>query len=563
MVPAGGEYSLTGDVVLTGADQFVAGDDSGARCKIHGNGFEIHGDMMLDNWTGPMTILNCDIDGLGVAGGNGMEVYGKGPVTIRGNTFSKCSTLIFDLEEGMSLVIQNNTLQKDGVMNVVTAAADSQGAIEINGQSHSGTKLFQGNTILRSGVLFYQTSGWLVGGDTPAEGNVVVGLRAGIALQYADNMTVRGNYTHTESGGPIMGMLGWNQVKNFDMIGGQMGNLVEHNVFRGLNWLVEMNSQAEFRYNLLFDAAERGWILAYAKNDLKIHHNVLIQTKDTEYSPAGPFVFEDAGNVDTYSAQLYNNTVDAGGVCDPPVLQGALVLHDTSTVASFRSNAMTNVVFDTQDGTALIRAPTVMDPMPPLLYYTDYNLFYNPKSPVQVIYGVGVAGKTMRTDPGFGYNDVPAGGAPNMQVDPKFTGPIPLSFPFSDDDLIARATTVCQVLAYYRSVYTPAAGSPLTDAGDPQEGAGNDIGAIGSGVDNPLDMFGRLCDPADMGHPLTTANTFKCTPFVGITVPTAATGITCVCDVQGGSPGPAPLALAGVAILIALARRRARPRDLS
>jgi hypothetical protein len=39
-------------------------------------------------------------------------------------------------------------------------------------------------------------------------------------------------------------------------------------------------------------------------------------------------------------------------------------------------------------------------------------------------------------------------------------------------------------------MYAPAAGSPLTDKGDPADGAGTDIGAIGSGAGDPADQFG-------------------------------------------------------------------------
>jgi hypothetical protein len=46
------------------------------------------------------------------------------------------------------------------------------------------------------------------------------------------------------------------------------------------------------------------------------------------------------------------------------------------------------------------------------------------------------------------------------------------------------------VLGLYRTRYAPQAGSPLIDAGDPQGGAGNDIGAVGAGQANPADLFG-------------------------------------------------------------------------
>jgi hypothetical protein len=52
--------------------------------------------------------------------------------------------------------------------------------------------------------------------------------------------------------------------------------------------------------------------------------------------------------------------------------------------------------------------------------------------------------------------------------------------------------TTGQVLAHYRQTYRPAAGSPLVNAGDPADGAGTSIGAIGADDNNPADLFGRV-----------------------------------------------------------------------
>ena len=126
--------------------------------------------------------------------------------------------------------------------------------------------------------------------------------------------------------------------------------------------------------------------------------------------------------------------------------------------------------------------------------------------------------------------------AVNAQVPPKFADRVPRTFPFADEDLIAGTKTACQVLAFYRQIYTPAADSPLLDAGDPQEGAGNDIGAVGAGTANELDKFGRMCDPADTGNPVMPANAYDCPPVpLEVTVVDPNTpvnlprGWSCVC----------------------------------
>jgi hypothetical protein len=77
-------------------------------------------------------------------------------------------------------------------------------------------------------------------------------------------------------------------------------------------------------------------------------------------------------------------------------------------------------------------------------------------------------------------------------VDPKFKGPLPKAFPFSDDDIKSGKVAVSKILAFYRSAYTPAEGSPLNGAGDPADGKGTNIGAIGSETKTAADQFGRF-----------------------------------------------------------------------
>src|SRR5262249_32071371 len=131
------------------------------------------------------------------------------------------------------------------------------------------------------------------------------------------------------------------------------------------------------------------------------------------------------------------------------------------------------------------------DPAPARLGYADYNLFFNADANARRNYGLRVDGKTERTDAGFGKHDVPAGGAKDAQADPKFKGPIPKAFPFADADIRAGKETGARIPANYGDVYSPAEGSPLVGAGDPADGPGSFIGAVGPGKDAPNDHFGR------------------------------------------------------------------------
>jgi hypothetical protein len=84
----------------------------------------------------------------------------------------------------------------------------------------------------------------------------------------------------------------------------------------------------------------------------------------------------------------------------------------------------------------------------------------------------------------------------DVSADPKFAqGGI---IPYSVDQAAVwnRKVKVSQVLAYYRQRYAPAADSPLLGAGDPADGIGSYIGAIGPGGDAPNDLFGRFGETA-------------------------------------------------------------------
>ena len=145
-----------------------------------------------------------------------------------------------------------------------------------------------------------------------------------------------------------------------------------------------------------------------------------------------------------------------------------------------------------------------------------------------------------------------------------FAGPIPRTFPFEEADLASGKATPCQVLAFYRKVYAPGPGSPLIDHGDPADGAGTDIGAVGAGMPDAADLFGMLCDPTDIGSPSTAPDVTTCKPVplappggTGVTPVQTPHGITCVCDVGAGVPDARGAgALAALALAVTATRRR-------
>jgi fibronectin type III domain protein len=156
-----------------------------------------------------------------------------------------------------------------------------------------------------------------------------------------------------------------------------------------------------------------------------------------------------------------------------------------SFIGSFRNNVLYN--FATQTGPVL--AGSIGESTnPPLqrLRYADYNDFFNPDASDQTNYGLGVVGIAPGAS-GYGMHD--AGGF-NGHADPKFVQPTTIPFPFAPQDIWTRTKTVSDVLSAYRAMYTPAAGSPLTGTGDPQDGIGGNMGAVGNG--EAADQFGRF-----------------------------------------------------------------------
>jgi hypothetical protein len=266
--------------------------------------------------------------------------------------------------------------------------------------------------------------------------------------------------------------------------------IVEHNIIRHGQWVVR-GLTGEFRYNLVLDADAHNFIVGPAGR-CHIHHNVFARycTVDPNLNSSIAVIYK-ADDI-----QIYNNTFDGGGKelarrWHVPAIE----VGPSAFLASLRNNAFVNHPTRFANGSATVRpgfAEKQTSPGPPRLGYADFNLFYNPDAAEKRNYALSVAGKTERVDAGFARHDVPAGGAKDAQVEPKFKGPIPHKFPFPDADIIARQVTVPRILAVYREAYSPAAASPLLNAGDPSDGPRSYIGAIGAGKDTPNDHFGRL-----------------------------------------------------------------------
>jgi hypothetical protein len=289
-----------------------------------------------------------------------------------------------------------------------------------------------------------------------------------------------------------------NQESALSVVYETTGVLVEHNVLRKGHWVVRGTS-GEFRYNAVLDPGASGW-LQQPFEGTKVHHNLFLTyaAPGEEQGLAPDETLIESGislvNFRASGIEIFSNTFDGGGP-GRRFVGPAISVEQDSFLDSLRSNVFMRFAFELPDGSqAAIRPPLGEGAAsaPVRLGYADYNLFHAPDAAAPKNYALSVAGRTQRTDAGFALNDARPGGPLDEQVDPGFRNEPPLELPFDESEVVAGRLGVWQVLGLLRELYTPASTSSLVDAGDPADGSGADIGAIGVGAPNVGDRFGGV-----------------------------------------------------------------------
>jgi hypothetical protein len=496
VVEAGQTLSLKEDLVLSGSDVLDIRGTPEMRCTLAGNGHRIR---TAGTWTGSVRIRHCDVRGLGApatlsADGSriGTEFPaldltsgGTGSVVIEHCDFDGCAAVHVRNDGTSTTTFRANTLRENTLARADKDVNKSSPCFVARGNSPA-KKLFQANRVSRSQCRFGGPN-WLVGGDTDADSNVCVGLRIGLFAE-GEGTVVRGNYLHLRM--PITPEFPYySQVSTFSTSKGALG---EHNVIRDGEWIVRF-VEGEFRYNLVTDINDHDLVQNGSAG--RLHHNLFVAGKSDSRrgSMMGCVAVIYPPKAKGEGIEVFNNVFDGGGWMDVPAVE----VSPGAFVKSLRNNVFYN--FGHADryykgAQAAVRAAwndPDADARPARLGYADYNLFFSPRAKTPRNYRLSVAGKAERTDAGFGLHDVPRGGRADEQADPKFAGPLPAAFPFADDDVKSGKVTVSQILAHYRRVYSPAEGSPLVGAGDPADGPGTIIGAVGGG-DAKADRFGRF-----------------------------------------------------------------------
>jgi hypothetical protein len=453
--------SLTADLVLSGTQNLDWTDTI-----VKGNGFSVRA---ASGYSGKVTIKNSFVTGLASFDNKiGIDVTTSGGVEIDGSTFEATAPLRLAVNGTSPVTIRNSEFRSTNYVTYVSSDPNKSPILDISGNT-SGAKVMQGNNVGAGIVRISGMSNWQIGGLKDSLGNVFIGPRVVLELNSSSNAQVQGNYLRHDY------YNGFSQGFNLMLSGNSNNVLAEHNVIRDSSWPLQ-SFGGEFRYNLMLNSGHD--FVRGGKSGAKFHHNIFMhaQAPNTGFNGA-VFLYGGEQNV-----VFDNNTMDVGGATgrfNAP----ALVLGSADvSYASVRNNAFVHFSNVSGYGQSLIAGGQSEGSIgSPRIAKADYNAWDNPLAGSSKHYATGIVSGS-------------AGGH-DINADAEFAGEVPeIPSRIDEGSVWSRTYGVSKVLAYYRSLYTPAAGSPLIDAGDPADGAGNDIGAVGAGTANAADKFGRVLE---------------------------------------------------------------------
>jgi len=444
----GQTLSLSGATSLSTVANLVGTPDR--RIRVNGNGHAITGSgSTAVNW---QYVDFYDVGDRTRTSTSGFDITTSGSVTIQNCRFYSTNPLRLSQSGSATASIRGN-LWASSVRQPIGQQPAGYGisfpAVILTGSS-SGAKAFAGNNVGAGWVDLSGATNWTVGGDTDADSNVFIGPRVGVYFDggSATNVTLRRNFSqHIYVGG-------WSQGGNFELgtsVATSSSVRSLHNVIAGGSWPVRMVG-GEFAYNLILMGKEEGAIWLGPSNGVHVHHNVIVGGCNAQFRSC-------IGQLYGGVARVNNNTIDGRNLVQGGVNPGA-VIASTATMTAY-SNAVLRIkpgsIKPVSAGGALT---------------ADYNLFFDSGSA-----------------PYYSDSRTPAH---DVAASPQFADVASYTYHYAMRDVWLRVKTPYSILQDYRARYAPQAGSPAIDAGEPGSyGAGNDIGAVGSGASNPSDLFGR------------------------------------------------------------------------
>jgi len=457
--PAKQTIDLTQDIVLAGAN-----DLDWTNVFVKGNGRTV---TAAPGYSGKIIIRDSLVTGLAAFDNMiGIRVTTTGGVEITRSIFEATAPLQLTVNGSAPITINNNELRSTNYVTYVSSDPDRSPILDLSGNT-SGAKTMQGNNIGAGIVRIENMAGWQIGGLRDSQSNIFVGPRCVLQLVDSPNAVIQGNYMHHDYYG------GFSQGFNLRLDSGSSA-LAEHNVIRDSSWPLQ-SFGGEFRYNLMINSGHN--FVRALQSGARLHHNIFAH----QQAPNSGF----DGALLLYSGEqnvvFDNNTIDAGGAIaqfDAP----ALAIGSGVQLASVRNNVFTQFSSVSWGNRSLIAGAKAESSVGGArVSKADYNAWHNP-----------LATNTGRYMPG-----IVAGTAGTYDVagNPLFVGAVPqVPSQIDEGSMWTRKYGVSKLLLYYRSLYTPGPGSPLVDAGDPTDGAGNDIGAIGAGAANAADKFGTVME---------------------------------------------------------------------
>ncbi|HXI58086.1 MAG TPA: hypothetical protein VNO55_18600, partial [Polyangia bacterium] len=483
---------LTADLMLSGDMQLLGTADQ--PFLIQGNGHSI---VAPAGWAGHLTIRNAHVRDLGALAGSdpspkalAINVQTTGGVDIQDSLFEHCGEVRVQADGNATVTFKGNTMNENTAVSVTSLSyAESSLApptpiVHFFGSSKA-PKTFAGNRVYMGWSEFDNPHSWTIGGDTDADSNIMMGPRAGILMfQNQDgtgNNRVSGNYSVLHCPNR------WTQCSNFIFSNAGRGNIVERNLLVG-GWIIQ-GFAGELRYNVITTGGE-DFMREFGDNTL-IHHNVINYLGYLwPGDPSDVIDLYASNGVSAKGIEMFNNTFDGGGAALK--LYGPAIRLRGVTVHSIRNNAFVHFPYYLGLVVSGIRDMETKAGPQPYADYLDYNAFFNPekKAAAPLSYYLKTTSNAAAGSPGFGGHDV---GGLNKDVDPLFSGKDTSGvYPFSRADIWARKAKVSLMLQYFANYYRPASGSPLTDAGDPADGDGTDVGAVDSG--KPNSKYGGIAD---------------------------------------------------------------------
>lgn len=446
---------LDKDVVLTGTTALNWTDK-----LVIGNGFKV---SSVPGYSGKVVIQRAHVIGLGSFTAPGMQVTTSGAIKLRDSVFEASGSLRLGSTGQAAITVRGNELRANNLLTYVSSDPEVPIALQLEGAT-TGAKVVQGNRIGGGMLALHGGGRWQVGGTLAGQSNVLMGPRAVLQLAETRRTRIQGNYmNHDYHGGFSQGYNLWVQ--------GGADHLAEHNIIVDGSWPVQ-SFGGEFRYNLLVNSGHDFW--RSAAGGTRIHHNVFVHATGTNTGYDGAIRLTGSET----ALELFNNTFDVGGSTgqfDAPVLA-------VGSKASFKSvrNNLFTAFSDVSDsfGRAFVTTLDGRPPASPRVDAADYNAWHNPLATRTAAYLAGMAAGTP------GEHDVR--GDPRLSLPPE----IPYSVPRSC--IWQGSMTIGEALRRYREMYRPAPGSPLIGAGDPSDGVGTPIGAIGADDLLDIDLFGRV-----------------------------------------------------------------------